>query len=240
MNRADDAVGAEVEGSPSGGRSAAENSSGQREAAENPTGERESAENLTHERQEAENPAGGPRTDGGTNDHLDAKAAENGDPGLPRVTRRDTTVIARTVARIVLPIILLTAIALLLQGHNRPGGGFIAAVLTAAGVGLIYVVYGLDYIETELLHRSPSAPYPEGGIGREYGTAAGIGLAIAVGSGLAAVALGYPFLTQAVVFLKHLPIYGELEVASAFAFDLGVYVTVVAALLTILAVVGSE
>lgn len=230
MTRADDAVGTGVEWSPGGERGATENPPGEGETVEHPSGQREATEDPTDE----------PITDGGTNDHLDATEADDGDPGLPRVTRRDTTVIARTVARIVLPIILLTAIALLLQGHNRPGGGFIAAVLTAAGVGLIYVVYGLDYIETELLHRSPSAPYPEDGIGREYGTAAGIGLAIAVGSGLAAVALGYPFLTQAVVFLKHLPIYGELEVASAFAFDLGVYVTVVAALLTILAVVGSE
>jgi len=240
MTRADDAVGTGIEGSPSGERTAAEDSTGQREAPEDSTGQREAPENPAGQRDATENPTDEPRTDGGRNDHLDATAADNGDPGLPRVTRRDTTVIARTVARIVLPIILLTAIALLLQGHNRPGGGFIAAVLTAAGVGLIYVVYGLDYIETELFHRSPSTPYPEGGIGREYGTAAGIGLAIAVGSGLGAVALGYPFLTQAVVFLKHLPIYGELEVASAFAFDLGVYVTVVAALLTILAVVGSE
>ena len=175
--------------------------------------------------------AGDVRTDGGE---------EATDPGLPRGTRRDTTVIARTVARIVLPIILLTAIALLFQGHNRPGGGFIAAVLTAAGIGLVYIVYGLDYLETELLHRPPSTPYPGGGIGREYGTIFGVGLAIAVGAGLGAIALGYPFLTQAVVFLEHLPIYEELEVASAFAFDLGVYVTVVAAILTILAVVGAE
>ena len=158
-----------------------------------------------------------------------------------RVTRRDTTVIARTVARIVFPLVLLTAIALLFQGHNRPGGGFIAGVLTAAGVGLVYVVYGLDYIDEELLHREPVVPYPgEVGIGREYGDVVALGLAVAVTGGLVAVALGFPFLTQAVAFLEHLPVYGELEVASAFVFDLGVYFVVVGALLTVLAVVGAE
>jgi multicomponent Na+:H+ antiporter subunit B len=162
------------------------------------------------------------------------------DRGIPPETDRDTTVIARTVARIVLPLILLTALALLFQGHNRPGGGFIAGVLTAAGIGLVYVVYGLDYLESELLHRPPPAPVPGGGFSREYGSAFGLGLAIAVGAGLGAIALGYPFLTQAVVFLEDLPVYDTLEVASAFAFDLGVYVTVVGALLTILAVVGAE
>jgi multicomponent Na+:H+ antiporter subunit B len=49
-----------------------------------------------------------------------------------------------------------------------------------------------------------------------------------------------PFLTQAVVFVEHIPLYGELEFASALAFDLGVYFVVVGSLLTILAVVGKE
>ncbi|MEF8839200.1 MAG: MnhB domain-containing protein [Haloarculaceae archaeon] len=203
----------------------------------------ERAETSGEERAESggygrEEPSGEERDGAAREPPQGAEEPDDG-PGLPRTTRRDTTVIARTVARVVLPIILLTAIALLLQGHNRPGGGFIAAVLTAAGIGLIYIVYGLEYLETELLHRSPEAPLSNT-VRREYGTAVGVGLGIAVGSGIAAVALGYPFLTQAVAFLEHLPVYGELEVASAFAFDLGVYVTVVASLLTILAVVGAE
>ncbi|MFB6354632.1 MAG: MnhB domain-containing protein, partial [Halobacteriales archaeon] len=48
-------------------------------------------------------------------------------PG-PNGGGRVSTVIARTVARLTVPLILVTAVALLLQGHNLPGGGFIAAV----------------------------------------------------------------------------------------------------------------
>ena len=161
-------------------------------------------------------------------------------PGTPAETGRDTTVIVRTVARIVFPIVLLTAIALLLQGHNRPGGGFIAGVLTAAGVGLLYIVYGIDHLDHELLQRPPTVPVAGAGIEREYGDLLTAGLALAAGAGIAAMVLGYPFLTQAVAFLEGLPIYDEFEVASAFAFDLGVYFVVVGALLTILAVVGTE
>lgn len=157
------------------------------------------------------------------------------------MTDNDTTVITRTVTRIVVPIILVTAIALLLQGHNRPGGGFIAGVLTAAAFALVYVVYGLDYLEEELLHRRPSVPYsPEAGIVREYGNVFSAGLAVAAGGGLAAILLGQAFLTQTVVFVHHVPVYGELHVASAVVFDLGVYAVVVGALMTILAVVGAE
>ncbi|MDG5776448.1 MnhB domain-containing protein [Haloarculaceae archaeon H-GB2-1] len=155
--------------------------------------------------------------------------------------QRETTVVAKTVTRIVVPLILVTAIALLLQGHNLPGGGFIAGVLTATAFALTYIIYGLDYIQTELLDRGVDVPdgVPTA-LARESGTVFGIGLAIAAGGGIAAMVLGYPFLTQAVAFLEHLPVYHELEVASAFVFDLGVYFVVVGGLLTILSVVGAE
>jgi len=163
------------------------------------------------------------------------------------VTREDTTVIARTVTRIVVPIMLLLAVTLLLQGHNAPGGGFIAGVLTAAAFALVYVIYGLDYVERELLHRTilPRAlPVSVDGsgtvIGKEFGEVVAFGLALAAASGIAAMLLGFPFLTQAVAFVEHVPLYHELEFASALAFDLGVYFVVVGGLLTILAVVGAE
>jgi multicomponent Na+:H+ antiporter subunit B len=164
----------------------------------------------------------------------------DGDPEVPGLGDSDTTVIARTVARVAFPLILLTAVALLLQGHNRPGGGFIAGVLTAAGVGLVYIIYGLDYLQTELLHHQVFPDASGLGVGREYVGVFSAGLLLAAASGFAAIVLGYPFLTQAVVFLEHLPVYGELELASAFAFDLGVFVVVVGSLLTLLAVVGDE
>ncbi|MFB6163029.1 MAG: MnhB domain-containing protein [Halococcoides sp.] len=164
---------------------------------------------------------------------------------------------ARTITRIVVPIVLVTAIALLIQGHNLPGGGFIAAVLTATAFALIYVIYGLDYIETELRHRTVvdrSLPIDEStAITQEFGQLVAAGLAIALLAGLAPVIAGFiplangvlpdlagaPLFTQAVA-LVGVPIYGHVEVASALGFDIGVYVTVVGALLTILSVVGAQ
>ena len=153
-----------------------------------------------------------------------------------------STVIARTVTRTVVPIILVTAVALLLQGHNLPGGGFIAGVLTTTAFALIYIIYGLDYLEEELLHqfREPLLESMRHGIVENYQIAFGVGLALAAVAGLVPVLFGHNFLYQTYWVLHHLPIYGELHVASALAFDLGVYCVVVGALLTILAVVGSE
>ena len=153
-----------------------------------------------------------------------------------------TTVIARTVARTVFPLILLTAFALMLQGHNLPGGGFIAGVLTTTAFALVYVIYGIDYLEQEILHRIVRGPveHIQHGIVENYRALFAAGLALAAGSGVVAMMFGLPFLTQNFWVLEHLPIYGELHVASALAFDTGVYLVVVGALLTILSVVGAE
>jgi multicomponent Na+:H+ antiporter subunit B len=147
-----------------------------------------------------------------------------------------TTVVARTVARAVVPIILLVAISLLLQGHNLPGGGFIGGVLTATAFVVIYVIFGLDFLQDQLLDRSAFDAVSA------YRWLFSLGLAIALLAGLTPILLGFPFLTQGVLFLEQsaFPLFHELEVASAFAFDLGVYFVVVGALLAVLAEVGAE
>jgi multicomponent Na+:H+ antiporter subunit B len=144
-----------------------------------------------------------------------------------------STVIARTVTRIVVPLILVTAIALLLQGHNLPGGGFIAGVLSTVAIVLVTIIYGEDYVENEILHR------PSGWLQSGTRSIFGLGLALATAGGIAAMGFGRPFLTQAVQFV-HVPIYGEVELASAFVFDLGVTLVVVGALLSIVTVLGAE
>jgi multicomponent Na+:H+ antiporter subunit B len=149
-----------------------------------------------------------------------------------------TTVIARTVTRLVVPIILVTSIALLIQGHNLPGGGFIAAVLAATAFVLVYVVHGLEYLRT-VLGVSADSEFVHAPIAL-YQVVLAVGLALAVGAGLVPILLGEPFLTQGYTILHDVPIYGELEVATALAFDLGVFFTVVGGLLSIIGVVGAE
>jgi multicomponent Na+:H+ antiporter subunit B len=150
-----------------------------------------------------------------------------------------TTVISRTVVRVVTPIILVTAISLLFQGHNLPGGGFIGAVLTVTAFVLVYVIFGLDYLQHDLLGL-PLDMAERHGLVEWYRWMFALGLALAAGSGLVPLLFDLPFLTQAVFFLEHVPLYGEFEVASAFAFDLGVFFTVVGGLLTIVGEVGYE
>jgi multicomponent Na+:H+ antiporter subunit B len=152
-----------------------------------------------------------------------------------------TTIIMRTTARVVVPIILVLAISLFLQGHSLPGGGFIGGVLTVAAFTLLYVAYGLDYLEVGVLDREVDA-----GTGIiEHRTVVAyrrlftLGLVLVLVSGLGAMVFGEPFLTQNYTYL-HPPLIGEFELTSTLVFDAGIYCIVVGGLLAIFSVVGAE
>jgi multicomponent Na+:H+ antiporter subunit B len=148
----------------------------------------------------------------------------------------------QTTARVVVPIIALVAISLLLQGHNLPGGGFIGGVLTTVAFALVYVAYGLDYLEMEVLDRDvdPGTGVFEHRTVDAYRRTFVFGLVLAVGTGLAGLVFAQPFLTQTFTIVEDVPIYHEVELASALVFDVGVFCVVVGGLLTIVSVVASE
>jgi multicomponent Na+:H+ antiporter subunit B len=152
-----------------------------------------------------------------------------------------TTIITRTTARIVVPIILVVAISLFLQGHNAPGGGFIGGVLTVAGIALIYVAYDLDYVEIDVLDRDVTdmAGIYEHRTVETYRQVFMLGLVITILSGVGGLFLGGQFLSQTYTYV-HIPLFGEVELASALLFDVGIYCIVVGGLLSILSVVGAE
>jgi len=134
----------------------------------------------------------------------------------------------RLAARLVLPLALLVSTYIFWRGHNLPGGGFIAGLITAAGLVLQYMAMGKEQAEA-LLH---------GRAGRRFTTWIGAGLGIAALTGIGAFAFGRPFLTSAHGH-PYVALLGELPLASAALFDLGVYVTVVGATLLMLSVLGA-
>lgn len=152
-----------------------------------------------------------------------------------------TSTMMRTTARVVVPIVVVVAVALFVQGHNLPGGGFIGGILTVAAFTIVYVAYDLDYVEVGVLGRDVD---PDTGIHDHrtvtaYRRVFTFGIALVVASGLAALLFGEQFLSQTFTYV-HLPLFGEVELASAVVFDLGIYCVVVGGLLTIFSVVGAE
>lgn len=149
----------------------------------------------------------------------------------------------RTTTRVVVPLMLVVSLELFVQGHNLPGGGFIGGVLATTALALVYITYGLDSLERDILDREveqPGSSAFEDRIVKAYRRTFALGLLLAVGSGLVALLFGVPFLSQTFVVYEGVPIFHEVELASALAFDLGVFLVVVGGLLTIMSVVGAE
>jgi multicomponent K+:H+ antiporter subunit A len=134
----------------------------------------------------------------------------------------------RQAAKLVLPLALVVSVYIFWRGHNLPGGGFIAGLVTAVALVLQYLALGQSQADA-LLHAAG---------GRRYVRWVGIGLGIAVLTGIGSFFLGYPFMTTA---FGHpvVPVLGELSLATAAIFDLGVYITVVGATLLTLSVLGA-
>jgi multicomponent K+:H+ antiporter subunit A len=126
-------------------------------------------------------------------------------------------------ARLLLPLALLVSAFIFLRGHNQPGGGFIAGLVTAVALIMQYLANGSQWTESRL----PANMHP----------VVGIGVFIATLTGLVSWLFGYPFLTSTFTYL-YWPIVGKFEVASAMAFDLGVYLVVVGSTLLILIHLG--
>jgi multicomponent K+:H+ antiporter subunit A len=129
--------------------------------------------------------------------------------------------LVRNVTRLLLPLAALVATYLFLRGHNEPGGGFIAGLVLAIAILVLRVAGG--------------GPRWTDASRLRLDAWIAAGLVVAGLTGIGSTAFGYPFLTSA---FGHpvLPVIGEVPLASASLFDLGVFLTVVGA--TLLAVLA--
>ena len=135
----------------------------------------------------------------------------------------------RMTASWVLPIALVVSLYIFLRGHNYPGGGFIAGLITSMALVIQYIAIGQDQAEKMLRAQS----------GRLYEIWIGLGLIIAGLSGLASWFWARPFLTSAHIYVES-GLFGKFHLASAAGFDLGVYVTVVGAAMLLISVLGDS
>jgi len=125
--------------------------------------------------------------------------------------------------RPLLPLALMVSVFIFLRGHNLPGGGFVAGLVTGVALILQYLASGIVFASARLPQRLPLF--------------LAAGLACAGGVGAVSWLFGFPFLTTAHGHVT-LPLIGDVELASAMIFDLGVYLVVVSVVLMVLAELG--
>ncbi len=120
------------------------------------------------------------------------------------------SLILRTVARLMLPILIVLSVFMLLRGHNEPGGGFIGGLLAASAI-ILRVVSDGPRAAQELLPVN-------------YLTLGAAGVSLSALSGLIGLLFGKPFL-KGLWFAQEIP--GVGKIGTPLMFDIGVYLTVV-------------
>jgi multicomponent K+:H+ antiporter subunit A len=144
-------------------------------------------------------------------------------------TRGDTVrhylLVPRVLMEWLFPVILTSALYLLVRGHDLPGGGFAAGVTASIALIVLYMASGTRSVETRL------AIQPVHWISA--------GLLCATATGAAAWLFGYPFLSTHFRYLA-LPIIGAVPIASALLFDIGVFAVVVGSTALILVALAHQ
>ncbi|RYE84020.1 MAG: DUF4040 domain-containing protein, partial [Hyphomicrobiales bacterium] len=129
-------------------------------------------------------------------------------------TLTDYMLVPSVIMQWLFPVIMLFAAYLFIRGHDLPGGGFAAGIAMACGFLLQYMALGTRAVEDRL------RVLPVRWMG------AGLLLAVIVGCG--SWVFGYPFLTSHSQYLS-VPIIGDVPMATALFFDLGVFSLVMGA-----------
>lgn len=130
-----------------------------------------------------------------------------------------SSLILRTASRVLMPLLLLYGIFLLLRGHNAPGGGFAGGLVVAAAYSLSSFAFGTAAARRALIV--------------DPARLIGVGLLLALGSGIVPMLSGKPLLTA----LWFAPGVG---LGTPLTFDLGVFCVVIGVVLTMTFTLGEE
>ena len=121
------------------------------------------------------------------------------------------SVILKTAIRFLLPLLLLASAFLFLRGHNEPGGGFVGGLVASGAIALYAMTHSVTAAR-RIVRVSPRV-------------LVGSGLLMSLGSGLAPLLFGRPFLTGLWTTIATGGL-GELHIGTPLLFDVGVYCVV--------------
>lgn len=136
-----------------------------------------------------------------------------------------SSLILRTATRLLQPLLLFFSLFLLVRGHDEPGGGFVGGLTAAAAFALNAIAYG-----TACARRTLRA---------DPRTLAGAGLVVALTSAAISLALGRPLMSGIWTTVR-VPGLASLDVGTPLLFDVGVYLVVLGAALTVILEMGEE
>ena len=120
-----------------------------------------------------------------------------------------SSLILTTTVKFIIPLLLIFSFFLLLRGHNEPGGGFSGGLVAASAYALFAIANGVSeaikFLKVEPINLI------------------GIGLLIALVSGLLPLLFGKSFMTG-LWLSSEIPVVGKI--GTPLVFDVGVYILV--------------
>jgi multicomponent Na+:H+ antiporter subunit A len=135
------------------------------------------------------------------------------------------SLILTTISRMVFHTVIVFSVYLLVSGHNQPGGGFVGGLVAGAALVLVFAAGGVEQVERTM-------PVPSTFV-------LGLGLACAQLTAAAAWLTGGALL-ESTVFDVHLPVFGDIHVATPLFFDIGVYLVVLGLVAIALRTIGRQ
>lgn len=137
-----------------------------------------------------------------------------------------TTILTRMIARLLFPVTLVVALAMLIKSYVSVGDGFSAGVIAATGVSIQYVAFGYRDVEKRVpwLRFAPSAAF--------------LGLLLALTTVFVPALRGDAVLTHLPRPGNEVTHLGTVELLTAVAFDVGVFLVVVGFTVTALSMIG--
>lgn len=136
------------------------------------------------------------------------------------------SVILRAATRLMVALLLVFSLFMLLRGHNEPGGGFIGGLIGATGFVLYTIAHGCRAARAAL-RIDPQ-------------TIAMAGLGIALFAGVMSAFAGDAFFTGQWLFIGATETEKGLPLSSVLVFDIGVYLVVMGAILTLVLALEEE
>lgn len=116
-------------------------------------------------------------------------------------------------------IILTFSIYLFFAGHHNPGGGFIGGLVTASVIVLLFLAYDVETVKIY--------------IPIDFKMMTALGVILAVLTGMGSFIFDAPFLSQTFGYFD-IPFFGNVELATAVLFDVGVAMAVIGTAVTII------
>ena len=133
--------------------------------------------------------------------------------------------LAAVPSRIIFYAVVAASMYLLFAGHNRPGGGFVGALVAGGAIAVRYIAGGID----DVRHVARVRPW----------TALGLGLLIAGGTAVWPLLHGDPLL-KATKWEFDLPVVDHVAVSTVLFFDIGVYFAVIGLVLMVFEGFGDD